>query len=250
MKVISIIIASLNPGRKLQGVLNSIRIQKTDEIELLLIDGGSGRDTMNIIESNSDIIDCVVSERDKGIYDAWNKGIERSTGSWVMFLGSDDLLADGSLRSYLAYLNNVITTDVDYICAKMEWLRVDGRVIKAIGAPWNWGSFRKGMQNIAHVGSLHSRTLFHQVGCYDLSFKVSGDYELLLRKKDLLKTLFINRVMTKVTMGGISCSNSALFDGFRARRLHGTLPFLFNCYVLAKKIAMLIKYRIQYSLIF
>ena len=75
MKKISIIIATYNAGNVLQRCLDSIRPQKLDEIELLIIDGNSKDDTMDIINKNSDIVDYWVSEPDRGIYDAWNKGM-------------------------------------------------------------------------------------------------------------------------------------------------------------------------------
>ena len=74
MKTISIIIATFNAGKVLQRCLDSLRPQKTEAIELLIIDGGSKDDTLRIIRDNAALVDYYVSEPDKGIYDAWNKG--------------------------------------------------------------------------------------------------------------------------------------------------------------------------------
>ena len=74
MKLLSIIIATYNAGNTLDACLTSITKQKSSEIELLIIDGGSSDKTLDIIHSYGDKIDVLISEPDKGIYDAWNKG--------------------------------------------------------------------------------------------------------------------------------------------------------------------------------
>ena len=100
MKKISIIIATYNAEKTLQRCFDSIRNQKNEKIELIVIDGNSNDNTLSIIESNADIVDYYVSESDKGIYDAWNKGVKVSTGEWIEFLGADDKLLPDSLPLY------------------------------------------------------------------------------------------------------------------------------------------------------
>ena len=91
-KIISIIIATYNAEKTLKRCLNSIVSQKKDQLELLIIDGCSTDRTMDIVREFAESIDVIVSEVDKGIYDAWNKGIRLATGEWIMFLGADDYL--------------------------------------------------------------------------------------------------------------------------------------------------------------
>ena len=87
---ISIIIATFNAELRLSRCLDSIISQKTEEIELLIIDGGSVDGTLKLIDSYKGCIDFVLTEKDNGIYDAWNKGIRQAKGEWIMFLGADD----------------------------------------------------------------------------------------------------------------------------------------------------------------
>lgn len=105
MKLLSIIIATYNAGNTLNTCLTSIVEQKSSEIELLIIDGGSTDNTLDIAHSYGDKIDVLISEPDKGIYDAWNKGISYSTGHWIMFIGADDILVDNSLLPYMQYVH-------------------------------------------------------------------------------------------------------------------------------------------------
>ena len=98
-KIISIIIATYNAEKTLKRCLNSIVSQKKDQLELLIIDGCSTDRTMDIVREFAESIDVIVSEVDKGIYDAWNKGIRLATGEWIMFLGVSIYLAFNFLRS-------------------------------------------------------------------------------------------------------------------------------------------------------
>jgi hypothetical protein len=76
---------------------------------------------------------------------------------------------------------------------------------------------------VAHVASLHRRTLFEEVGPYDLRFRITGDYELLLRKKDKLRALFFNTCIARMAIGGASYSMAALSEAHHARKLHSGL---------------------------
>jgi len=89
---ISIIIVTLNAGNTLQECLNSIYNQQYPEIEIIVIDGKSTDNTLAVLEKNSQRISFCLSEPDKGIYDAMNKGIKHAAGKWLYFLGADDVL--------------------------------------------------------------------------------------------------------------------------------------------------------------
>ncbi|MBP9970812.1 MAG: glycosyltransferase, partial [Paludibacteraceae bacterium] len=98
---ISIIIATYNASKTLNRCLDSIVSQKNSEVELIIIDGGSTDETLSVINSYSSDIDYVLSEKDNGLYDAWNKGIKAAKGDWIMFLGADDQLLSNALEKYI-----------------------------------------------------------------------------------------------------------------------------------------------------
>lgn len=217
--VISVIIATFNAESTLKDCLDSIIKQKNSLIELIVIDGDSTDSTQTIISSYRFNIDYSISEKDRGIYDAWNKGISHVHGDWILFIGADDTLEPDAFDKYIKFLNLHDTTGVDYICAKNTYLSKEGKILKEIGVPWRWEQFRKTMK-VAHVASLHRVTLFKEIGLYDLKFPICGDYELLLRKQDKLRCLFFNNCIARMTTGGASFSMKALWEAHKIRRLH------------------------------
>jgi len=223
--IISIIIATYNASSTIRNCLESIVLQLNDSIELLVIDGGSTDGTQLILNEYLSKINYYISERDCGIYDAWNKGISQAQGDWILFLGADDTLEPEALAKYCVFLNTNNVSSVDFICAKNSYLDKHGQVLKIIGVPWQWEQFQRSMK-LAHVASLHRRTLFQEVGPYDLRFAICGDYELLLRKKDRLRCLFVDTCIARMSTGGISFSMWALWEAHQIRRLHSKLSIV------------------------
>lgn len=227
-KKISIIVATFNSGKTISKCLESIVNQKIPEVELVVIDGGSSDNTLSIIKSYSDFIDYFISEQDSGIYDAWNKGLLASNGEWVSFVGSDDYLIEGALSSYLELVPNL--GDVDYISSAVNLVNDREEVIGKIDGAFDWRVFRNYM-NVAHVASLHSKQLFKDVGFFDTSFKICGDYELLLRKGKELKAYYHDRKVANMTVGGISHNSfESLSEALEAKIKNKSRPLLF-CYL-------------------
>lgn len=226
---ISIIIATYNAAKTLKSCLDSIVPQMTKETELIIVDGGSKDNTNEIIDSYGDKVSVHISEPDKGIYDAWNKGVKHANGDWVMFVGADDILLPNALEEYLNVIES--TNDIstyDYICAHNEYVDMNGKLLKILGENPVWSKMRKTMA-AAHVASLHSRhNLFETVGGYNLNFKICADYELLLRKKENLKSLFVPVHIARMKVGGMSFSSKAVREAYKIKKLHKSLPIGIN----------------------
>lgn len=225
VKQISIIIATYNAERVLQRCLDSIVPQKTDEVELLIIDGGSTDSTLMIIENNKKNIDFFLSEKDDGLYDAWNKGLKKTTGNWIVFLGSDDILLEGTIDKQLEYLKTHHTEGLDIISAKAWIVDESGKIIKTMGEPYSWNIFRWRM-NISHGSTLHNRKLFEEVGLFDIRFRICGDYELLMRKR--LNSDFIDDYFIKMQDGGLSTTLKARDEAYKARKKNKIVPSFVN----------------------
>ncbi len=219
--LITIVIACFNAGATLAEAIESILAQSRDDVELVVIDGASKDDTVAVIRRYADRLAYWVSEPDTGIYDAWNKGVRAARGQYIGFVGADDVLLPGALDAYARLIE--AEPEVEYLSARVQY--GDGPKARLIGGPWSWPRSRHFM-TVAHVGSLHRRSLFDRLGVYDDSFAVTGDYELLLRAGPPLRTAFMDHVTARMGVEGISSGRSGrVFDEtVRAKKLHSRLP--------------------------
>ncbi|WP_266363384.1 glycosyltransferase family 2 protein [Tellurirhabdus rosea] len=210
----SIVTASFNADKYIRRAIESVVSQSYTHFEFIIIDGQSNDNTVDIIREYGDKITYWVSEPDKGIYDAWNKGIAKATGDWIMFLGCDDILLPDALAKYADFISSS-ATEADYVSSKLQMVDAALNPVRTRGWEWEWPTFLNEM-TVAHPGSLHSRKLFKTYGQYDTTYRIVGDYELLLRPKGTLKAAFMNAVTVLMSEGGASDSFSAIREHCRA----------------------------------
>ncbi|RZL69654.1 MAG: glycosyltransferase, partial [Pedobacter sp.] len=222
MNKISIVTATYNADKFLSNLIESIKVQGDVQFEFIIIDGGSKDKTISIIKQNEEVITKWISEKDNGIYDAWNKGIALATGNWIMFLGADDMLLPQALAKYYKFINEHDTNNLELISSKKQMIDTNGKLIRTTGFRWEWPLFLKYM-TIAHPGALHSTRLFKKYGIFDIKYKICGDYELLLRAKDKLVTAFFDEVTVKMSEGGASDSIKAINEYYRVTTTTGGL---------------------------
>jgi len=223
-RLISIIIATYNAAETLELSFQSIFAQANSKYELLVIDGGSTDNTVEIIKKYESNISYWISEPDNGIYDAWNKGIAKASGDWIMFLGADDQLIHDALNSYLQFMNqNVKDGNFDFISSRVQMIDKNGKPIRIKGWPFEWPLFLKEM-TVAHPGALHSKKLFQRYGEFDTRYKIVGDYEFLLRPGDSLKALFMDKVTVLMSEGGVSDSVNSIKEHYKAVIETGKYP--------------------------
>ncbi len=199
--LISIISASFNCVNTIEDSIKSILPHLSENIEFIIIDGKSNDGTVEIIRKYESFISYWVSENDRGIYDAWNKGIVKAKGKYLCFVGLDDSLCENYSTEYLNVINQY--NDLDFISSKM--IIKKNKSIE-FGEKWEWNSFRKQM-NIVHPGSLHNAKLFQKYGVYDTKYSIAGDYEFLLRIGKNLNAHFINKPTINFSLNGISNNN-------------------------------------------
>lgn len=243
--VLTIITTVLNGEATLRQAIESVLFQKTENIEYIVIDGGSTDNSVRIIKDYEGKIDYWISEKDSGIFQAWNKGLAQAKGEYVAFLGSDDFYHPDALENYLIFVKH--NPNIEYISSKIKLL---GKHSRIIGRPWVWNEFRRNMR-VAHVGSLHKISLYQRYGKYDESLRIAGDYEFLLRSGKHLKAGFLDVV--SASMGGDGVSNNqavkSVKEAFNIKIRHKTCSFpiaivdLFSACVkvLLKKLYLFIK---------
>jgi glycosyltransferase involved in cell wall biosynthesis len=213
--VISIITAVYNGEKYLEEAILSVLNQSYIDIEYIIIDGGSTDGTISIIKKYENSISYWVSEKDGGIYDAWNKGINKAQGSWIGFLGADDFYKSNAIEKYVELI--IASKNVNYISSKVQLISQNKKSIKIIGECWNWSKFSKNM-NTAHVGSLHSKELYEKYSLYDPDFKIAGDYEFLLRSGRGLNAGFVSEPLCYMRTGGVSGSGYEAFqEAYKAK---------------------------------
>ncbi|MFD2936746.1 glycosyltransferase family 2 protein [Spirosoma flavum] len=233
---ISIITAVYNGGKYIEGLMKSIVDQNYSNLELILIDGGSTDNSIEIIEQFNQHVFYWISEPDQGIYDAWNKGIDKATGDWIMFLGCDDILMPEALHKYGDYING-LSHEVDYISSKMKMFDENMNFIRTKGWRWEWPRFLRDM-TVAHPGSLHSRALFEKYGKFNIAYKIVGDYEFLLRPRNKLRTAYYDEITVIMREGGASDSWAAIREQYLASTQTGNYSLLHaaaNMYYIGSK---------------
>ena len=244
---ISIIIATWNAAKTLRRCLDSIVSQLTDETELILIDGGSKDETNEIIDSYGDKIAVHVSEPDKGVYDAWNKGVRVAKGDWITFIGADDWMLPDTISKYLGFFNDN-GEDYDLICAKLHFVNSKGEVIRDVGEPWNWKKLIHRSWNLAHPGMLHNRRCFERIGCFDTRYRICGDSDFLQRLGPDIKTAFISDFLINMSEGGISDSTAAVKEGYVSRKRNKVLPDWVNLLEYSRLVVKVILGRLKRKL--
>lgn len=205
MKV-SLITITYNSEKTLSDTIQSVLSQKYENIEYIIVDGLSSDNTLSIIkryESQFKGRLKWVSEKDCGIYDAMNKGIQMATGDIVGILNSDDLLMDNQVLKDIVF---AFDDETDAIYGNLYF--VEQSNINRVVRVWkgsSYKSFTKGWHP-AHPTFYVRHEIYEKYGAFDVSFDVSADFELMLRliEKYHIRTKYIDRYMVRMRMGGES----------------------------------------------
>ena len=217
---ISVIIPVLNGAQALQRTLDSISCQTYPHKEVIIIDGGSTDETLEIIKSNDAYIDCWISEPDRSIYEAFNKGLRQAKGDWLIFLGSGDYIWNAHALSDVATHLSEAYGKFSIVYCRVAFIDSDGKLDAIFGTPWAELSKSLATMWICHQGMFHHRSLFERVGVYDETFRIAGDYELLLRYVKSSEPIFVPEIIISAwQQGGISTDpRNSLKLAFERRR--------------------------------
>lgn len=204
--LITVIIAVYNGAATLQQCIDSVLQQTYRNIELIVIDGGSLDATMNVLAPYLDRLNYWVSEPDKGIYDAWNKGLAQTHGEWVCFLGADDYFWDDTVLAKAALTLISLPADIRVAYGKIMVVDEHNAVLHDSGQPWSAIGHRfRSLMCIPHPATMHRASLFARHGKFDDTFLIAGDYDLLLRELKAGQAWFMEGLVTAgVRQGGIS----------------------------------------------
>ena len=205
--IVTIVIATYNSGKTIRTALQSVADQTYQNWECLVVDGASNDGTIDIVKefaSNNERFKYI-SDRDRGIYDAFNKGWKYAKGVWVYYLGSDDLIEMDGLEILMAEEDRSYAILNGYT----RLVRLDGstRIVKP-----NLPKFG------IHQGMVMRREVMEEMGGFDEKYKIQSDYDLMVRIINAgYKMKVIDGVVGNFVIGGTSQSLKNLWVYFRER---------------------------------
>ena len=206
---VSIITPVLNGRVTIEDTIKSVLGQSHKEVEYIVIDGGSRDGTVEIVKSYGNRITKFISESDKGIYDAMNKGIKLASGEIIGILNSDDIYARDSVVEIVAKAMTEKRVDACYSdLVYVDRINADRIVRYWKSCEYREGLFKKGWMP-PHPTFFAKRCVYEKYGYFDLSLPIALDYEILFRfmEKSKIKTCYIPEAMIRMRSGGFSNKN-------------------------------------------
>jgi glycosyltransferase involved in cell wall biosynthesis len=209
MPCFSIIIPTYNAAQTLPKALESVLGQTRKDLEILIIDNCSTDNSLQIANSLNDERIKIHSAKDKGVYDAMNRGIEYARGEWLYFLGSDDHLFD-----------NEVLNDVDAFIHKNSCDVVYGKVVSTrFGGAYGeaFDTEKMLVENICHQAIFFNKHVFEKTGKFDLRYKAQSDWDHNMRWffSSQIKHVYFDHVIAVYNDGGLSSGGDALFEQHR-----------------------------------
>lgn len=207
---LSVITVVLNCVDTIERTIKSVINQPVKDIEYIVIDGGSTDGTLNVIKKYSAQINYWISEPDKGLYHAMNKGIKKAAGEWVAFMNADDWYEPSAFLEFCAVAEQ---SSSDIIYGKVNKFE-NGIKTGYLGISQTTNPEAIHGGNIyCHQGLFIKRKLFEEIGLYDCQYKTLADYDWILKAHNKgITPEFADFCVANFTMGGISSSKNALYE--------------------------------------
>ena len=203
---LSIITVVLNGEKYLEETILSVLNQSFKNFEYIIIDGGSKDSSLEIIKKHEDKIDYWISEKDNGIYDAFNKGMKLASGEYIGIVNSDDKYLDGAFNLLKKYINVFPDKDFIFGSVKKHWGLLHGY------KPWKI-YFSWGFYSSHSTGFFIKRSSAKKIGLYNTKYKYSSDYD------------FFYRMIVKEKLKGIATKKYEQFGIFRRGGFSSTIDF-------------------------
>lgn len=240
--LISVITVAFNAETYLEETIQSVISQTYDNVEYIVIDGGSTDSTLDIIRKYESMIDYWVSEKDEGIYDAMNKGIRASQGQLLGIVNSDDFYEKDACSVVAeAYKNN---PDLYLVHGAMRRIDEKGNIDTIYGSKENFSELL--MAPFNHPACFFHIEFYKKYGIFDKQFSTASDYDLMLRFKRMnLKEMYVDKILSNFRKGGVT-SQSILFPCGQIWSLlrKNKYPYRRCCYGIGYRICRLLTYQV------
>lgn len=225
---ISIVTAVFNNVDTIGATIESVRAQSHEDIEHIVIDGGSTDGTLEVLERYRADISLLISEPDRGIYYAMNKGLEHATGDIVGTLNGDDMYARGDALDVIA--REFADSEIDATYGNLVY--VDREDTSKIIRYWQSRDYEPGLFERgwipAHPTFYVRRRVYERFGLFDTRYAIQSDFELCMRflRVHQVRSKFIPTILVRMRMGGVTNRSigsilAGNLESYRACRLHG-----------------------------
>lgn len=211
---ITIITVCYNSSSTLETTILSVKQQGYKNLEYIIVDGASKDGSLDIIKQYEEVFEGKIrwiSEPDKGLYDAMNKGICMATGDIIGILNSDDTFYSKTVLEEIA--NFHIQNNIDASIGNILQHKENGQIIRLYSSKiWNPRKLKIGFMP-PHPSLFFKRELFDKYGYYDLGFKIAADYELITRffLKNRITWMYSGITTTAMLVGGVSSSGASSY---------------------------------------
>ena len=206
--LLTVITVVFNGAATLEHTIRSVIGQTYDNVEHIVIDGGSTDATLDILRKHDDSIDYWVSEKDAGIYDAMNKGIALSRGDYIGMLNADDYFASPSALEIIAA--RLKKSNADAVFSRLDI--VDPANLDRVSRKYRVSSFSPFMLRIGmmppHPTFYCKKSCYKEAGAYRTDYRIAADFEMLVRLllKHHITWEFIDETTVRMRSGGLSSS--------------------------------------------
>lgn len=211
----TIITVCWNSAKTIERTIKSVLAQKLCDYEYIIVDGGSTDNTLNIIRRYEQQFNGRLkykSEPDKGIYDAFNKGISQATGKYVWLVNSDDYIEEGALQKLYNTVKEYNEGDEPIISAIMNCVNEKGEFLYQVkSSPEKVvAAYRNNTMGTIHPATIVPKRIYDIVGLYDINYKIIGDIDWFKRAyKANMPIVFANYVVTNFMTGGVSTASGS-----------------------------------------
>ena len=228
--LISIVTVTYNSEKFIKNCVSSVNKQTYNNIEHVLVDGNSKDSTVELFKKNAFRNPTIISESDKGIYDAMNKGIKLSKGDFIGFLNSDDYFS--SIDSIEIIVHNLKKYNVDCVHGNVVFLSKKNKINRVWKSKdFLGGAFSKSWTP-AHPTFYCKSSIYKKFGYYNTRYKIAADVELMLRflEKNKISSKYISQSLVCMREGGVSTNSfqSTLTISKEVRRAHIENDLKFN----------------------
>lgn len=216
---ISIITVCLNAKDTIEDTFLSVFNQTHEKLELIVIDGGSIDGTLEIIDKYKEKIAHFVSEPDKGIYDAMNKGIKAASGDFITFLNANDTFYDNLVLEKVAQVL-AKNTEAEILFGNVECVSKNTQSSEILTFEDIKTDFSLISKNLCHQSVFYHKNLFKKFGSYSLQYKICSDWDFNIKclVKNRVQALYVNTTIAKFQLGGISSDENSISNCNKERK--------------------------------